>query len=526
MRTVRRIAAIAAGSALALTGLTPSAQAAVNHGGGEVADWLSSQLTEGAYEGQYGVQYGPSIDLALSLAALGGHDAQVSAVRDRLAANINDYITGEAFGDSGSTYSGAVAKALTFAQRTGATPTDFGGVNLVTRTEAQVATEAPITGRIQDTSTYGDYAATIGQAWAAEGLGNAVSEKAPAVIDFLLDQQCAEGFFRQRFTQDKGAADQTCDGNNGAPHVDSTALAVLRLSGLQTKTAAVTEAIADARGWLAAAQAANGSWSDAETGANANSTGLAALALAGTADADQAAVWLRRHQAQVTPKCAVSSDAERGAIAANDAGYAALTANGIPDLAARDTIVIATSQAAGALAALPQVERRLILAAPTGFVRAGAKIRLRGYGITPGDAFCFSRSTWKSRNVSPGSLRIDRLVVTPAGTAVRGYRLSDGQGRQTTVAVNVLGALTLRPSVGFATREMSSTQSVVVGGLQPGENVKFTYRGRTVGSGKANDEGRFGAYFNVGRVAGEQTINAYGQFPGTRKGSVTFTVVR
>ncbi len=120
--------------------------------------------------------YGLSIDAGFAELST-GNTAVAGQIRDAVATHINDYITGEAFGDAGSTYAGPTAKALVFAQQSGGTPTSYGGVNLVTRLESVVSAERP-TGRRD--APFGDNANTIGQSFAARGLTTAGSTKAAA----------------------------------------------------------------------------------------------------------------------------------------------------------------------------------------------------------------------------------------------------------------------------------------------------------------------------------------------------------
>ncbi len=114
----RRIALVAA-PALALSGLValPSAPsyaagpttdpAPLAHG----AAWLAGELDGGALVGQYGPTYGTTIDAALALATIGAQPDAVSAISARIETDLDDYVTGEAFGDTGSLYAGAASKA-------------------------------------------------------------------------------------------------------------------------------------------------------------------------------------------------------------------------------------------------------------------------------------------------------------------------------------------------------------------------------------------------------------------------------
>ncbi|HEX7738108.1 MAG TPA: hypothetical protein VF426_00515, partial [Marmoricola sp.] len=93
--------ALAVGAALAAVTAPADAAAASPESAG--ANWLAAQLSNGAVVGQYGADYGLSVDTAVALQAAGGHASDVNAVAGTLKAHINDYITGDAFGDTGST---------------------------------------------------------------------------------------------------------------------------------------------------------------------------------------------------------------------------------------------------------------------------------------------------------------------------------------------------------------------------------------------------------------------------------------
>jgi hypothetical protein len=316
------------------------------------ARWLNKQLTAGlVHNDQFDFDdYGLSIDVGI---ALGELDLPKSAksVRKAVAANIDSYTTGADFMSS-DIYANATAKAAAFAQVTGADASDFGGVNLIARLGRRVANKAPIAGRIQDKGA-GDFASVIGQSFAVQALTTAGHKKAGKATAFLLAQQCKGGYFRLNFTEDKARKDQTCDGgkrkNTSAPDTDATALAVLSLLELPApRGALVTKAITKAVAWLAKTQAKNGSFGggpSTET-PNANSTGLAARALAssGVCDkANKAVSWLGK-------LTVTDVSGENGAIAYDKAALATAE-DGISD-AERDQFVRATAQAAPALAVL------------------------------------------------------------------------------------------------------------------------------------------------------------------------------
>lgn len=338
---------------LALTlavGVTVGAAAPANAGDpvDQTERWLAKQLTGGVvHNDQFDFDdYGLSIDVGFALQEL-GRTKNAKSVRKAIAKNVDSYTTGADFG-SGDIYANATAKAAAFAQATGADPRDFGGVDLVARLSKRVAGKAPIAGRIRDRGA-SDFANVIGQAYAVQALTEAGAKKAGKATRFLLAQQCKRGYFRLGFTEDKTAADQTCDGGKrkttSAPDTDVTALAVLALLEDPTPTKRVRSAVSRALGWLVKTQATNGSFGGGPStdAANANSTGLAASALgaAGSCDkANKAAKWLR--------KLTVSGvSGENGAIAYDKAAKAGAK-DGI-SVEERDQFIRSTAQAAPAL---------------------------------------------------------------------------------------------------------------------------------------------------------------------------------
>lgn len=349
----RRYAAIAASAALTVgLTLTPTpAQAGAPWDAS--ARWLTKQLTDGVVHNDAFDfdDYGLTADVGFALIALGDRERTVRDIRRALARNVESWTTGVDFGGN-DVFAGSTAKALVFAQASGGNPRSFGGVDLVKQTSRRVSNDEPIIGRLEDKSSSGDFANTIGQAFAAQGLAAAKSRKADEALRFLLKQQCSKGWFRLNFTKSKNKKDQTCDAGNprtaSAPDTDATALALLSLLALPKHTKAVTAAIDRAVGWLKRKQRKNGSFGGgpATEAPNANSTGLAAWALgsAGACDiAHDAAVWVSKLQLSRS-----SVRGEGGAIAYDRAAYKTAVAEGIGD-AERDQFRRATAQAAPSL---------------------------------------------------------------------------------------------------------------------------------------------------------------------------------
>ncbi|HRD62602.1 MAG TPA: hypothetical protein PL137_16970, partial [Nocardioides sp.] len=281
--STRRLAAVLVAGAL-VTGLTltgPAASAAQPRvKPTKSASWLAGQLTNGlVHNDQFAFDdYGLTADVGFALAAIDGNSRELRALRAALGKHVESWTTGVDFGSS-DVYAGSTAKALVFAQTTGANPKKYGGINLVKQLSALVSTAGPTKGRIQDASTMGDFANTIGQSFAATGLSNAGATQGRQALKYLLKQQCHKGFFRLDFS-DKSAPDQSCTGAPAAdrvPDTDATALAVLNLLSLERPSPKARDAVGKAVKWLRKTQQANGSWGGGPSteASNANSTGLA-----------------------------------------------------------------------------------------------------------------------------------------------------------------------------------------------------------------------------------------------------------
>jgi hypothetical protein len=347
---VRSAAAVTAGLLMVTTAATSSSAASPAASSG---DWLAKQISGGVVTGQYGPDYGLTADTALAIKRIGGHRKALVKSRRALAAHVNSWITGADFGAPHDVYAGSVAKAAVAARTLGANPRSFGGVNLVRRLNAQVTASGPAKGRIHDTSSFGDYANTVGQAYAAQALSAARSPKARSVVRFLLAQQCAKGYFRLNLNPDPTAAAQGCvagDAVGSAPDTDATALAVLSLQTIRHPGAKVRVALRKATRWLARTQHGNGSFGGGPTTStpNANSTGLAGAALAGAGacrPARKAARWVERLQ---VGRVSGALARERGAIAYDRAALTVAQTAGIT-AANQDQWRRATAQAAPVL---------------------------------------------------------------------------------------------------------------------------------------------------------------------------------
>lgn len=351
--TVRRAGAVALAGALA-TGLSlvgPAAHAATDPTPvAKGAGWIQGQLkSDGLLHAAYPdmttghpvdyADYGGTVELAYALDAVGKR-GKLPAITAGLEASVDSYITG---GSATELYAGPTGKLLAFVTDLsgGADPHAFGGTDLVARME-QLTTD---TGRIQDTSAYGDYANVYGQIWATRGLLNVGSSEAAAAESFLLTQQCSDGHFLSFFTD-------SCDTTAAGP--DAAAFAVILLHDKAASDPALATALTKAAGWLASVQQANGSFADDNGQANADSTGLAAwaLRLEGKAGAARkAAEWLRSLQVPGAA-CDGKLSGKRGAIAYDAAAYREGRSSGIGRLVAGQWQTVA-AQALPALLAAP-----------------------------------------------------------------------------------------------------------------------------------------------------------------------------
>jgi hypothetical protein len=353
MSTIRRVGTTLVSAALAagLVGAGGAAHAATQaSAAGHSADWLADQIHHGlVHNNQFDFDdYGLTADTVFALKALGLHGAKVQAARHALAKHVTDYT-----GAKKERYAGPLAKLLVLAESTGGGERSFGGINLVHRLSERVATRPRIAGRIKDQSTYGDFANVIGQIFAVRGLVTAGSAAGDDALTFLLKQQCADGYFRLDFSK-KRDPNQSCTSTSPSD-LDTTALAVIELSDLQTSEPTLVPALAQAVTWLRDQQKADGGFRGGTTTSpkNSNSTGLAGWALLTAHDcaaAKDAARWVRGKEV-LGHVAGTPLAGEKGAIAYNGSALAKATKDGITKVT-RDQWRRATAQAAPSLVSL------------------------------------------------------------------------------------------------------------------------------------------------------------------------------
>lgn len=521
--TFRRAGAAALGASLLAAGLTAVAPAPAAHAESDPtplaigAEWLAGELTNGLLHDPVWDfdDYGATVELAYTLDAAGGSSETIAEIATALEAGAETYTSP---GDE--VWAGSTGKLLAFVTdlAPGEDPRAFGGLDLVAQLEGRIddAGSGPTAGRISDLSQFGDFSNTFGQAWSVRGLTNAGASEAGIALDFLLQQQCSAGFFRLDLAP-ADAADQSCDGAEPAeevPPVDTAAAVVILLHDLATAGSALDTALDKAVTWMKSQQAANGSFDGgtAAEGANANSTGLGgyALHLAGeTEAAAKAATWIRARQA-VDVRCEGELVTESGAIAYDDAAFAAGVTDGIDD-AATGQWRFATIQALPALLAAPAGSQGMSFHGVARFLDGGSTESFRVVGLAPGERACATIGGNSASVVGPAdpTRAANVKVKVPNRTGfvpVQVLTVNSGAGTESVALAAKRLPLELKSRVA-----RGGTQRVVVDGLFKGERVVVRYDGRVVARGKAL-KGGFVATFGVGRKVGTHRVKVVGQF--------------
>ncbi len=233
---------------------------------GYAADFIARTLAAGGDHYEYpdfaAFDGGNTIDAMIGLAASGAGATQLAESLTYLEANVGGYMGA----DYDSTYAGPTAKAVIGVLAAGGDPTAAGDLDLVAELQATEGAVEP--GRFSDLPVdcgfpTCDYSNTIGQALGVIALVRAGEPLSGASVDFLLDQQCADGGFRGNMDAATCVSDP-----------DATGFAA------QALVAADAPEADDALDWLADAQNPDGSLESDEGVANANTTGVAAQAFA------------------------------------------------------------------------------------------------------------------------------------------------------------------------------------------------------------------------------------------------------
>ncbi len=232
------------------------------------AGWLAQQLVDDQFvetvvDGDAFPDQGLTADAVFAFASAGIASGEVSAAVDWLIDQTIFYV-GDA--EAGEAYAGATAKLILALVTDGRDPRNSNGVDLVEQLEGleEDDTAGDDEGRFSDQGQWDDFSSTLSQSLAVLALHRA-ADVAPseASVAFLTDQQCDDGGFRGQLDTDG------CDSE-----VDYTAFAVQALVAVGGYDAEVADAVS----WLESAQDESGGFIG-DGALNANSTGLAAVAL-------------------------------------------------------------------------------------------------------------------------------------------------------------------------------------------------------------------------------------------------------
>ncbi|UDY24532.1 prenyltransferase/squalene oxidase repeat-containing protein [Nocardioides sp. Kera G14] len=544
-----RIAPTLAAAALTAAGLTfvPSAAHAVDAqpvGLTDAIAWLNSKAdSNGLLPGFDGktASIAVTADVAKSL----------SEVADPTAATVASKVAAAAHGQIGSDSAASQEIAAGLWASQFATPdsglltelesdiSDGSGTVSVTTYPAPTYTpttktstvNAAATGRLTD-KTFNEYTGTDAQAWAVLALAQAASAKTDAALHYLLDQQCADGGFRTKFSPIDASA-QTCaddsastDTDLTASSPDATGSAVLFLSALpaSAKTDAVTTALSKATDWLVEDQSkADGSFSE-WYGVSGNSTGIAgrALRVVGKAgEARKAAVWLRGRQAVAFTGCPTPLAKDRGALSYNEDTFAGNLASGL-DAAGVGSAVSVTAQSLAALGALPTTNPTPTLSVPA--LRSGATGTLRISGANPGDALCVTVAGTSSKLLRAGATGASITAPTGVASAPISVTTASGATARASFAINTATSLKV---IAKKKIKRGKRLAVTITGLWAGEKVTIKLGKKRFGTALANSGGKATVKKKVAKSTklGKAKLAATGAF-ANRTGTVKIKVTR
>ncbi|SEB28620.1 hypothetical protein SAMN04489844_0067 [Nocardioides exalbidus] len=455
---MKRLTGLAAAALVATSLATLPAPAQAHPAGDRAvsagATWLKSQLTGGIlHNDEYDYDdLGLSADVAFALDAV-GQPAAVAGIVDAIEPDVESWV-GDPF-TPGRVYAGSVAKMVSVVQAAGQDPTAYGGTDQVARLAGLVSSAPGTNGRLEDagvdtTSPYdADFVNVIGQSFAARALTTAGSLRASDATAFLLDQQCDDGFFRADLAFDKAAAEQGCVDDTDVGSVDSTALTVINILDTPGASAAAKGAAYLAASWLKGQQLADGSFSGGAVGVNANSTGLAAWALAEAGQdgaATRAATWLRGLQVADLAPCSATLAGVNGAVLYQPDDLSAARTAGALSVPARERARRATAQALPALASVPVATGTPALAVPaTATEKSAVSVTVSGLGA--GEPGCVSLGSTAKPVTGTGS-PVTVALDLPAGAGPRTVTLTTLGGSVSASTIASLAPTPAAPSVG------------------------------------------------------------------------------
>lgn len=466
----RRLGVLALGTTLAVGTYIPAAEAVAAPSAASAADWIAGDLSAGnVYTNPYSTP--PPTDAGLTIdagfaAVAAGNSTLVARIQQGLAANVSPLSAPDASPS-------ATAKALAFATRSGADPTNFGGLNLVGLMESRVDGA----GRLNGSGSFGIF----GQALAAQGLSAAGSSKGAAAVAYLQGLQCTSGAFGSDLPA-AGAA-PACTADPSDTSADNTASAAIALTSL-APTASTNATIDKAAAFLVSV-GQNGGYTDGFNSApNSNSTGLAAALLGAAcrvAAADSAADVVRSLQ---VPTGALGPLAgESGAVAFTQADLETARANGIDDPFVRDTFRRSTTQATTGLIWDTSAPASVSVTGPTARVAKSSSQTITVNGAARGETVCLTTPAGVQRLVGTGA-PLAVQVTAPANGAAN-FSATTGPGAAT------YALRTGDPKAQLLTKRVAigGKVKVQIAALQPGTKVVTKIRGTKVDRTRAKANG-------------------------------------
>jgi len=345
------------------------------------AGWLSTQFVDAShlptpngdhFDQKYGKDFFPNqgvnADVIFGLAAAKSAAGSIGKALQYLDTNADAYAditNADGFGP----YDGAVGKLALAAIVAEDDPTDFGGANLMATLAED---ECPAASTTCTPGAAANIFSSISESFVILAEARTAGKYAPSTdaLAYLVSLQCDSGGFTDGVT--------AC--GSGAADLDATSYALMALSAAGGHRPEILDAV----GWLKGQQNSAGYWISQGI-PNANSTGLAAAALAGEGeDVSTARTWLRSQQvgAGVPGAGAVKYDAKMTPTTTAATSPSVLaTAQALVGLVEGGSLATVTARGADTAQSLFAPSAT----ASTDSVQTGGKQSARGVGFVAGE---------------------------------------------------------------------------------------------------------------------------------------------